>query len=698
MLPTTAFFTKHGPGPVLGVCLLLAASIMAAELTGAGPAELEPAPHFSRLTTALVRSMTRQHLLYRTVDDTISRRTWTNYLAAVDPDRVYFLASDIERFRAEQTRLDDALLRGNTQFAFDVFAVFRERLRDRVNYVKQVLDAGIDFQEEEFYRPDRTEAAWPQDTEAWDELWRRKVKNEWLEEVESLGTGQLAALAQDREANAQPPIDPAFLRTRYAGLERELDRYDADRVLEKYLTAFARAFDPHSGYLSPVSRGEFDAVMTLSLVGVGAVLQEEGGEARIAEVLAGGPAARNGNLKVGDRLVAVGEAGRPPVDVRDRPVREIVSLVRGEAGSRVVLGVVPASEAADSNVRWIELVREEVPFPDRNVTVRIAQVQGETARTLRLGIVIVPAFFGGPDPDSKDGSVANCVDEVRAVLTDLQAERIDGLLLDFRHNWGGYMHWGVDMTGLFLEGGPIGRLVDRRGRSRILRDPDSRIAYAGPLVILVNRFSGSEPEVMAGTLQDYGRAVIVGDSKTYGKGTAQYLRPLSRRDEFGAANVTETIYYRVSGASQQLKGVTPDIVIPSTTESARFGEECLVCPIGWSSSKRVKYTPVADLGPVLRSLRRKSAARTMAPHFTAYKNLLRQLHATDRRTELPLRLTSRLARIRQVRELQQQMATLVAKWPFLDKGSQAEHDPVLDESLKILVDLVNLQPAAKNNF
>lgn len=681
-------FGKRGRA-ILGACVM-GAVFASAQMSERETTALGPDAECGRIATAMVRAMTRNHQLYSSADKTISSRTWSNYVSALDPERVYFQASDIEQLSVEQTRLGKALSRGDTQFAFDVFTVFRNRVRERVRYVNRVLDSGMDFRKKGFYRPDRKAAAWPVDAKTQDELWRRKIKNEWLEVMAAeLTDRELAALQGEDGTILQPPVEPSSLRGRYEGLLRDVEQRDAAWVLEKYLTAFARAFDPNSDYMSQRDREDFDVGMVLSFAGVGAVLAEGGGEVRIAEILPGGSADRSGKVKPGDRLMAVGEAGEQLVDVRDMSARDIVFLVRGKVGSRVVLELVSASGGAGAAARRIELVREDVPFPERAVTGKVLKVSGAGGRSLRLGVVTVPEFFG-PDPNSRDVSSSDCVDELRAVLAQVDSAHLDGLLLDFRDNWGGYMHWGVEMTGLFMSGGAVGRMVDKRGRSRIVRDPDRQIEYAGPLVVLVNRFSGSEPEVLAGTLQDYGRAVIVGDSQTYGKGTAQILLLLGRSGELGSVKVTTLTYYRVSGSAQQLKGVEPDIVIPSESEFAQFGEKYLAYPIEWSESKRIRYERIADLGPTIELLRSKSNGRMATPQFAAYTDLLNRLHASDRRAKLPLNLDGRLAIIRQERELQHQMAALAAKCASADQGAETDWDPVLDESMKILADLVDL--------
>lgn len=657
---------------------------------------LNPPPLYARIATLFARQFPRHHLTRSSLDDPIARRAWTNYLDSLDFRHVYFLQSDISEFEAEQTTLDDRLEQGEMRFAYRVFAVFKKRLKDRYDYVCRLLDKGFDLGKQETYRWKREGAPWPADRAEWDDLWRRKIKNEYVLIVVNR---ELAAEArargesgEDDDPDAGRPPDEV-IRKRYKQMLTVMEDSDEEWVLQKYLTAFAHAYDPHSGYMSSSNVEDFNIEMKLSLVGIGALLRAEDGAAKIVRLIPGGPADRDQrekSLQPGDKIIEVAQGDGEPVDIRHQPLYKVVRLIRGEKGTRVVLTVIPASDPTGSITKKVDLIRDEVKLEEQAASSRIVDGEDLYGNRLKLGIITLPAFYANMNvrfiahPDYRSAAY-----DVEKELDSMKAKGVQGVLVDLRNNGGGALNEAIKMTGLFIGTGPVVQVAERH-RRRTLYDRDPSVAYAGPLVVLVNRFSASASEIVAGALQDYGRAVIVGDTKTHGKGTVQSLVKLGLNRRLGSAKITTASYYRVSGGSTQLKGIAADIVLPSPFDAMELGEESLPNAIAWSTISPAPFFPVADLDDTISGLRRKSETRRrQAEDFVAYRQLLDRVKGLQDVDELPLAIDDRRALARTEKEIADLRRDLAPGSRF---GEEIDHrheaDPVLRESLNILEDLI----------
>jgi len=691
---------EFGRGPAAAI--VVAALSAAASGAAAPKPPVVPAAGHAAIAAAFERRFPRLHLSGLAMDDVVSARAWTNYLDGLDADRSYFLASDVEHFRTLEFDLDDRLAKGDTGFAFGVFAVFKERVRDRCEYVEKLLAEGIDVEREETYDWRRRDAAWPADEAARDDLWRRRITHQYVRNVlarergenpdEDGGETPPRTNANDNAAGAAPPPSPEeLIRKQYRQFQTMLEDSEADWVLEKYLTSFAQACDPHSEYLSPSEMDNFNIEMQLSLEGIGALLRSEDGMAKIMEIIPGGPADRDGRLKPGDRIIAVGQGSEQPVDVLHWPLNRVVERIRGRKGTTVMLVVIPASDATGLVTRNIAIVRDTVKLEERAARSATYLIKDRNGVERKLAVVTVPAFYANVNARFKSNpDFRSSAEDTRQILKRLSDEGVGGIVLDLRNNGGGYLPEAVKMAGLFVRTGPAVQVKDREGVT-VWRDNNPLLAYTGSMVVLVNRVSASASEIVAGALQDYGRAVVVGDSKTHGKGTVQRLEPLGEGPEMGCIKVTSASYYRVSGASTQLRGVTPDIVVPSVFDTLDYGEDHLPNPMPWSRIEPVEHAAAADLAALLPVLGEGSRERRAGDaRFLAYGKLLEGLKAINARRDITLNIEERrklAATEKQLIDLQNEMAAAEDAPPGKKNG-----DLILDETLSILADLVLLQP------
>ena len=529
--------------------------------------------NITRVTAGLLEHSQFSH---HRLDDELAARFLERYLDSLDPAHVLFLQSDAQEFDALRSRLPDLTRsEGDLTTAHAIFQRYLEQLDQRVAYVTNALRSEpFDFTGQDSWSFDREKAPRPRDLDAARQLWRQSLRAEYL---------------QEKLAGKQAGDIVTILARRHTRLLQTMKNLTGEEVLEVYLNALAHVYDPHSDYLGRAQMDDFSIAMNLSLFGVGATLHAEDGYGKIYELVPGGPAARSGLLRPGDRIVAVGQGDAKPVDIVDMPLSDAVKLIRGPKGTRVSLTFIPAASTDESARKTITLVRDEVKLEDQQAKARIVDLPQQTGSTRRVGIIDLPSFYGGFDRQTSSKSSSATAD-VAKLIRKLEAEHIQGLILDIRHNGGGSLEEAITLTGLFIREGPVVQTRDLDGRTEVGADTDVGELYDGPLIVLTSRFSASASEILAGALQDYGRAVIVGDKSTFGKGTVQSVVPLAAlmdRNRLahsfdpGALKVTIRKFYRPSGASTQLKGVAADIILPSLGEAAGVGEAELQDPLPW---------------------------------------------------------------------------------------------------------------------
>jgi carboxyl-terminal processing protease len=561
--------------------------------------------NITRVTTLM---LAHSQLAHHPLDTQLAGKLLDRYMDALDGTRSLFLRSDLDELAplratlAQKTRVD-----GDTQAAHVIFARYLERLRQQVAFDTQLLRAGqFAFDGKDRAPLDRQHADRPVDLAAAHELWRQELRAEVLDE-------RLAA---------KPAKDiGATLTRRHEQQLKNMTELGNDEVLEIYLDALAHVYDPHSDYMDRESMESFSIAMNLSLFGIGAALGTEDGQCTIRELVPGGPAALSGALKPGDRIVAVAQEGKAPVDVTNMPLTRIVALIRGPKGTNVTLTILPAAGAR----KTVRLTRAEVKLEDQQAKARLVELPRAGGKPLRLGVIDLPSFYSGSDDGGHSGATA----DVARLVAKLEAEKIEGLVLDLRRNGGGSLQEAVDLTALFVGGGPVVQTRDADNAIVVEADKGATARYTGPLVVLTSRFSASASEIVAGALQDYGRAIVVGDPSTFGKGTVQTIMPLGRvMDQAGlghafdpgALKLTISKFYRPGGASTELRGVASDIVIPAASGVVPVGESKLNDPLPWDAVPAARYKPFGQVAPHLPALRDASARRVAAdPAFDAIR-------------------------------------------------------------------------------
>jgi carboxyl-terminal processing protease len=690
-------------GAVMLLWALISAIAVAAP--GAQRKALEPDAYATEIAWRFARRFPDEHLLQSPFDDTISRRAWSNYIDSLDYDHTYFLRSDIEEFRLHETTLDDEIQKGDVKFAFEVYKRFLDRVLDRNRYVDALLQKGFDLQVKETYRWKRRQEPWAAKQDEWNELWRLKVKNDYLQRVVAKRMAD-SNTAGDKDAKPDPNAADKGLsveeqiRKRYRQLQIVMEDNDATWVVQRYLLAMAQAYDPHSVYMSPENTEDFDIEMKLSLDGgIGAELGSEDGYPKVMQIVPGGPADRDKSetrLVPGDKIAEVGDGDKAPVDIQHLPLSKTVRMIRGRKGTRVVLIVIPASDPAGTVRKRVELVRDEVKLEEKAANLKTHMVTGSDGVARKLGVIRLPAFYASMQVGMlrKRGGRSSAQDVAR-LLQEMQGQGVEGVILDLRSNGGGALMEAVAMAGLFVPSGPMVQMKDR-DQTHILKDPDSSVIYGGPLVVLVNRLSASASEIVAGALQDYDRAVIVGDSKTHGKGSVQTILPVGRDHRSGTIKVTNAMYYRVTGSSTQFKGVEPDIVVSSPFDFMELGEEYLPNPMQWQKVPAASFSRTGDASSMVQELKAKSEKRRQSePGFGLYTNLLARVERINKSHEVPLDIEERIRAAQMEKELAGlQVETDPDEENGNEKKNSSKPDVVLQEGMRILSDMVEKKKAA----
>ncbi|MFA7345132.1 MAG: carboxy terminal-processing peptidase [Terrimicrobiaceae bacterium] len=544
-----------------------------------------PLPHFARAATspdsgqvalAVARWLEQAHYSRKKLDDEMSAKLLTTYLEALDYNKLYFTQQDVDEFQKKYAAdLDDAIFRGDLSPAHEIFARFKERVEDRVASNRKLAAKKPAAPDSGFVQLNRQKAPWPKNPAEADKLWAQRVAAELLQE-------------NLNEFKPRPPEQTVVKR--YDQALRNVREMEPDDVVNTFLSALAQSYDPHSEYLSPSEMENFNISMKLSLVGVGAVLRNDDGFARVMEIVPGGPADRDGRLKESDRIAAVAQGEDEFEDVVDMKLDKVVEKIRGKKGTVVRLQVIPGDAPDPSKRHIVEITRDKVELKDQEAKAEVIDVQGPNQKTTRIGWITLPAFYANM---SGEGAAKSATEDIAALLVRLKQEGIEGLVVDLRKDGGGSLEEAINLTGLFIPKGPVVQVKDSNGKITVSSDTNPGIAYSGPMVVVTNRLSASASEIFAAALQDYGRAVIVGDERSFGKGTVQTVLDIGKVMPFfslgaadaGALKLTINKFYRVRGGSTQLNGVASDIVLPSRTDNVEIGEGSL--------KNRLEYDEVA---------------------------------------------------------------------------------------------------------
>ncbi len=635
--------------------------------------------------------LSRYHYRKYSLNDSLSNVIFNRYLNSLDYNRMYFLQSDIDDFQQFRYQLDDDIKDGNLKPAYVIFNVFRERMNERINYAKKLLDKEFNFTKDEKFLIDRKDAPWPKDTTDYNELWKKRVKNDAL---------NLLLTGKKWDAVKKTLIK------RYDILNKNLDQYSDEDVFQLFENSYTEALDPHTNYMSPITSDNFKIDMSRSLEGIGAQLQTEDEYTKIVEVIPGGPAFKSKELHPGDRIVGVGQGKEGDmVDVIGWRITDVVQLIRGPKGSVVRLQILPSTEGVNAKPTLITLVRDKIKLEEQSAKDKILDVKNDN-KDYKLGVITIPAFYSDFEAEQRgDKNYKSTTRDVKKLLEDLKKEKISGLIIDLRNNGGGSLEEAVKLTGLFIKDGPVVQIKSSDGRIREEDDPDSSIFYNGPMIVLVNRFSASASEIFSAAIQDYGRGLIVGE-QTYGKGTVQNLIDLNRlipnsSTKLGQIKLTIAKFYRINGESTQHLGVVPDIVYPAAIDPKEFGESSEPSSLPWDQISPTKYNMYGDVKRYVPELEKEHIKRIndddtewakYLDEINEYKDAhdrkyvsLNEIQRKKEQDEMDKKKFERENEIRKKLGLK-----LLKEGETQADSSDQKEDPVLDETGQIMTDFIGL--------
>jgi len=575
---------------------LLLAFVTAAQAvplnTALAAAQLKPVQQQTQAAHLSAEVLTRYHYRRVPLDDMTSSKIFDNYLKSLDGEKIFFLQSDVDQFASARTKLDDAILTEDLSVPFAIFNLYQQRAVERISYARSLLKKGFDFDKKESYQYTREKAPWAKSDEEMNDLWRKRVKNDWL---------RLKLAGKDDKSIVDT------LSKRYDNSLNSISRVKSDDVFQNFMNAYAMAIDPHTNYFGTRASEDFDISMKLSLVGIGAVLQDKDEYTTIRELVTGGPAALSGKLKVGDRIVGVGQGeGSTPTEVMGWRIDDTVALIRGAEDSVVLLDVLPAEAGPDGKHKLIPLIRKKISLEKQAAKKSIIEVKDGTT-TRRIGVIALPVFyqdFGARQKGDKDYKSATR--DVSRLLEDLKKDKVDSVLVDLRNNGGGSLDEAIELTGLFIDKGPVVQQRDSKGKVSVESDANAGLAWNGPMGVLINRSSASASEIFAAAIQDYGRGVVIGEP-SFGKGTVQSVVDLDQlvkneKPKFGELKMTVAQFFRINGGTTQLRGVTPDITLPTMTNVEDFGESSYDNALPWTQIKAADYAPAGDLTTIVPML------------------------------------------------------------------------------------------------
>jgi carboxyl-terminal processing protease len=537
----------------------------------------------------------------RPLDDALSQEVFKRYFEALDGGKQFFTAADVARFAPYKTKMDDAIRSGDLAPAYEIFAVYKQRVGQRVAYARALLKQDFDFTGSQRWEYDREDAPWAADGKELDAIWKKSVMNDWL---------------RLKLAGKKPDDIRKTLDKRYANLQRSINELKTEDVFQTFLNAYTGAIDPHTDYFTPRTAENFNQSMSLSLEGIGAVLQRQDDLVAVREIVPGGPADLSGKLKVGDRIVAVGQGKSGPMtDVIGWRIDDVVAQIRGKKDTQVRIEYIPVEAGIDGKHAQVTITRQKVKLEEQAAkaeTITLPASAGEPAR--RIGVIKLPAFYQDFEGRRRNPNDFNSATrDIAKLLAQFKAQGVDGVVMDLRNNGGGSLDEAVELTGLFIDKGPVVQVRESGGRVTVNSDRKTGVAWDGPLAVLINRASASASEIFAGAIQDYGRGLVIGET-SFGKGTVQNMVDLDRwpaneAPRFGSVKLTIAQFFRVAGGSTQHKGVVPDIAFPVSVDASEYGESTYDNALPWTRIAAVPHLQYGNFAPLLPRLEALHAAR-----------------------------------------------------------------------------------------
>ncbi len=715
---------------LLVLCSAFAFSTEAAPVRSYRDSELSL---IARLTTWILH---RNHYRTLKLDNDFSKKFFEEYFDTLDPQRIYFTREDVNRFGIYRTGMGTRLLRGQNDFAFQLYALYRERLAEFMQFAEKECAKKQDFNTDEYWELKRDKALRPVNAEEQKKLWRLRIKNDLLyyrlvdramaeDQHLEKDKKQAAAAAAWKWGSSSPEKN---LQKRLRDIANEVLKKDRIDILGIYLNSLAQVFGPHSNYYAPKLSEDFDINMSLSLTGIGATLSTEDGFVKVVAIVPGGPAAKDGNLKVEDRIAVAVQENQEAVNLIDMPVSQAVRYIRGPKDSRLCLGVLTDKRginplAVNSLVtlcsytskltglpdisgifpewrgkiylRPYVLTRSKVELVDSGAKGSIREVKVSDGSIRKVGVLELPSFYHDFNAIRRgERNAKRCSADVEKILRDFNKNKVDSVLIDLRFNGGGSLLEAIEMTGLFIPTGPVVQVRTADGAKDVEADTNSTLVYSGPLVILTSKLSASASEIFAAALQDCGRAIIAGDSRTFGKGTilkvedlAPHFRWLARKIPAGSATFETAMFYRITGSSVQQLGVSPDIQLPSLTEELKVGEMFLQHHLPWDQIDPVIFRIFDEDIKRKAAILKKSSEQRIAssPEYNHLQQRIASYRAHKNRTKISLMESKRWNEYRTEKDLEEAADRLLSQDLEIRKKEKAK-DPVLDEAVNIAAD------------
>lgn len=632
--PLTEDIAKTGNESSIGGSQISNKSV-AAKSTPAQPAEaLTLSPRHNFELTLINKMLKRFHYKKFKLDDSFSEKILKQYIKQLDPSKVYFTQMDIDAFNLYQHKFDDFIEDGNTDIAVSIFKTYQQRVKERSQYATKKISQQLDLNKNESYKLDRKDVAWSKDVKALDALWDKRIKNDYINQI-------LADKTHDETLKS--------LKKRYLNSTKRTAQIKPNELFQTIANAYATAIEPHTSYLSPRSSEQFDIQMSLSLSGIGAVLRTDDEHTKIISVVPGGPADLSGKISAGDRIIGVGQGSKDAVkDIVGWRLTDVVNIIRGKKGSTVVLSVLPSETGLSGKPEAVTIVRDKIKLEHQAASKRIIEIDND-----KIGVITLPSFYIDFKARSRgDTDYAGTTRDVKKLLLELKEDGIDNLIIDLRSNGGGSLSEVVSLTDLFIDRGPVVQINDTSGRTDILKDNDSGFIYDGPMAVLIDKGSASASEIFAGAMQDYKRAVIIGET-TFGKGTVQTVLPLnsytrkSFKKPLGELKITTAQFFRINGDSTQHKGVVPDISWNLPKIEGDFGERAYKNALPWRHIDQAQHNdfPNALSDGAIKQAEAKSIKRRNAtPKFISTFSRMKLLVEAGNEKILSLNLAKRKAK------------------------------------------------------
>jgi len=615
---------------------------------------LTPLPQQGIAAHLTAKLISQHHYKPMMLDDDLSKKVFDAYIKSLDNERLFFLQSDIDRFDQTKTKFDDAILSEDMSLPFEVFNIYLACSVKRFAYARELLKKGFDFQQNETYEYIHEGKPWAKSEDELNELWRKKVKNDWL---------QLKISGKD-DKNIIEQLDK-----RYQNFLKRINKLKAEDAFQIFMNAYTMSIDPHTNFMAPRTSEDFDISMKLSLVGIGAVLEEKDDYATIKELVAGSPAALSEKLKAGDRIagVAQGENGIM-TDVVGWRLDDTVALIRGAPDSVVVLDVIPVGGNVDTEHKHVTLIRKKIKLEDQAAKKTLLQVKNK-GKDYKVGVISLPGFYEDFAARQKgEADFKSATKDVATLLDQLKLERVDAVVVDLRNNGGGSLTEAIELTGLFLGTGPVVQQRDAHGEISVAKSMAPGAIWSGPMAVLINRASASASEIFAAAIQDYGRGLIIGET-SFGKGTVQSMISLDQlasrhSSPLGDVKLTIAQFFRINGSTTQLKGVSPDISLIATADAEHFGESSYESALPAIHIRPADYRPIANLRSLLSVLHQRHSRRIVLDQN--YQSLLSDVaEFTQKRKKNNISLNETERR----KDRASQVAKLNAReMPQIDKG------------------------------